>query len=360
LTAYFEIFYAWAKVHLQSVFGNFIKEMFTRISVMILLVLVYIKVIDFESFVQLLTLSYLLRMLVMKWYAFYLRKPVLVFKLPVNYKEILSYTFYIILAGSAGSLLLDIDKFMIPQKLQISQTAFYGVALFIGSVIEAPGRAMAQIVQPLTAKALNEKNYKEVASLYKKSSINLFLVSGLIYLLVNVNIKELYKILPNDYASGVWIVLMISTAKLYHMFLGNNGAIISNSKHYRILLPYSVVMAISVVLLNYWLIGMIGINGAGLSTLLVIFVFNTIKIWFVNKKFGMLPFTSKTRVLVLVLVLFFFAFYFWEFPFHPVINIVLKSGVLGLTYLYTAVKFELSEESIKIWNQFVGFFLKKS
>ena len=37
--AYFEIFYAWAKVQMQSVFGNVLKEMYSRILVMILLLL---------------------------------------------------------------------------------------------------------------------------------------------------------------------------------------------------------------------------------------------------------------------------------------------------------------------------------
>lgn len=178
LTAYFEIFYAWAKVHLQSVFGNLVKEMFSRVAAMILLSLVYLKVITQEEFIYYLTFAYLLRMLVMMSYAFYLRKPKFSFHLPDNYIEIIKYAFYIILAGSASSILLDIDKFMIPQKEAIAQTAYYAVAVYIGSVIEAPGRAMAQIIQPLTAKALNENNFKEVASLYRKSSINLLLISG--------------------------------------------------------------------------------------------------------------------------------------------------------------------------------------
>jgi len=35
--AYFEVFYSWTKVQLQSVFGNFMKEVFHRVGVMILL-----------------------------------------------------------------------------------------------------------------------------------------------------------------------------------------------------------------------------------------------------------------------------------------------------------------------------------
>ena len=55
---------------------------------------------------------------------------------------------------------------------------------------------------------------------------------------------------------------MISIAKLYTMSLGNNGAIISNSKYYKILLPYAIAMALSVYFLNDWLISVLSMNGA--------------------------------------------------------------------------------------------------
>jgi O-antigen/teichoic acid export membrane protein len=359
LTAYFEIFYAWAKVQLQTVFGNLIKELFHRIAAMILLFLVYFGYINESDFVYYLTLGYFFRTLVMMLYAFYLRKPKFTYRLPENYKEVIRYAFYIILAGSAGSILLDIDKVMIPQKEAIALTAYYAVAVYIGSVIEAPGRAMANVVQPLTAKALNEGNVSEVASLYRKSSINLFLISGLVFLLVNTNINQLYELIKIQYAQGVWIVLMISSAKLYHMILGNNGAIISNSKYYRILLPYSLIMAISVYFLNNWLIVKIGINGAAISTLFVVFVFNSIKLYYVKLKFGLTPFTNKTGLLFLIILVFFGSFYFWDFPFNPILSIILKSILLSTLYLVVIIKLNIAPESIAIWKQFKTFLFKK-
>ena len=86
-----------------------------------------------------------------------------------------------VLAGSAGAILLDIDKVMIPDKETVEIAAYYAVAVFIGSLIEAPGRAMAQILQPITSKTINDNNAVEIESLYKKSSINLLLVSGLLF-----------------------------------------------------------------------------------------------------------------------------------------------------------------------------------
>lgn len=354
-TAYFEIFYAWSKVQLKSVFGNVLKELYNRIMVMILLFLVFFEVITKPEFIYYLTASYFLRTLIIMIYAFKLYMPKLAFSLPKNYIEVLKYSGYIILAGSAGAILLDIDKVMIPAKKAIEYTAYYSVGVYIGSVIEAPGRAMSQILQPLTSKAINEKNYEEVARLYKRSSINLLLVSGLIFLLINLNILELYKMIPEKYSGGVLVVLMISFAKLSIMFLGNNGAIISNSKYYRILLPYGIFMALSVYFLNLWLIDLIGINGAALSTLLVVVFFNIIKIWYVKVKFNMTPFTSKTILLVSILVAIYGVFYFVNFEFHPVINILLKSLLITVLYLIVVSKLRISEDINKVLQRIIPF-----
>lgn len=343
-TAYFEIFYAWAKVQMQSVFGNVLKEMFSRIAVTLLLTLVFLKVIDQVEFIYYLTGAYFVRAFIMLLYALKLYTPKFTFQLPNNYKEVFKYASYIILAGSAGAILLDIDKFMIPQKEAIAYTAYYSVGVYIASLLEAPGRAMAQIVQPITAKALNENNAPEINKLYKSTSINLLLICGLFFLLINLNINQGYLLIDEKYSQGIWVVFMISLAKLYTMSLGNNGAIISNSKYYKILLPYSIAMALAVILLNNWLISIYRMNGAALSTLIVLLFFNTVKIWYVKKKFNIVPFTIKTIYLLFVLAFVYGLFFFWDFKSHPIINIGLKGVLITILYLVIVYKLKISSD----------------
>ena len=266
--AYFEVFHAWAKVHFQTVFGNILKELYNRVAVMILLFAVYFEWITKAEFIYYLTGAYFIRMLLMMFYAFKLYFPKFTFSRPDNFNEVLRFSLYIILAGSAGAIILDIDKFMIPGKESLEKAAYYSVAVFIGSFIEAPSRAMLNILQPLTSKTLNEDNHTEVASLYKKSSINLLLISGLFFVLINANIGQLFSLLPKEYAGGALVVFMISLLKMYNGFLGNNGAIINNSKYYKVTLPFSLIMAFSVYFLNklfYYELDM-GTDGLALAT----------------------------------------------------------------------------------------------
>ena len=353
-TAYFEVFYAWSKVQLRSVFGNFIKEMYNRLAVMFLLFSVYFQFITEVEFIYYLTGAYFLRLLIMMLYAFKLYFPKITFSLPSNYKEILRYSLYIILAGSAGAILLDIDKVMIPGKKEgMALAAYYSVAVFIGTAIEAPGRAMLQILQPLTSKAINENNFKEVNKLYKQSSINLLLVCGFLFLLVNLNVDQLFKLLPQEYSGGKWVVLIISGAKLFKMYLGINGEIIINSKYYKMLLPVGLGMAFSVAFLNDWLIDLYSTNGAAISTLIVVLFFSVIKLWYVKRKFSITPYSGETGKLLLILLLVFFSFYFWSFNFHPIINIALNTILISGIYLFIVVKLKISLDINKLLSRFI-------
>ncbi|RKE95238.1 oligosaccharide flippase family protein [Ichthyenterobacterium magnum] len=342
--AYFEVFFAWAKVQMQTVFGNFMKEVFHRIGVMILLFCVYFKYLNVEQFIISVIGVYVLRMLIMKLYAFSVRLPVFKFNKIENLSSILKYSSLIIIAGSIATLILDIDKFMLNNYINIAEVAYYSVAVFIGTVIAVPQRAMHQILQPLTAQFLNENNKLALKDLYQRSSLTLYVISGLIFLLIIANINQLYVIIPEKFSGGLLVVFLISIAKLYDNLLGNNNAILFNSDYYRIVLIFGVLLAILAIVLNMLLIPKYGINGSALATLIAIGVYNTIKVYFVKQKFNMLPFTIATLKVSLVIVAIVLLFYFWEFPFHPMANILLKSLLIGIAYLMLIYKLAVSQD----------------
>ena len=355
---YFELFYAWSKVQLQSVFGNFIKEVFARFSTSILLLLAYFKTITNEQFIYAIVIVYGVRLFIMLFYALYLYKPKLIFKKLKNLKEIINYSFYIILAGSAGFILLEIDKFMIPQIQEgISKVAYYSVGIYIASVVGIPARAMQQIATPITAKAINSNDLREVEKLYKNSSINQLLAGGLLFLLINLNVVYLYEIINKpEYSNGVLIVLMISVAKLFELAMGTNIAILSNSKYYKIYFYLSLAMAISVIFMNNWLINIYGNNGAALATLIVVAVFFIVKIIYVKSKLRMQPFTLKTVLVLLLTAIIFGLFYFIELDFNPLLNILLRSVFITITYLFISYKLNISNE----FKQLVLSLIKKT
>ncbi|MFD2541309.1 polysaccharide biosynthesis C-terminal domain-containing protein [Lacinutrix gracilariae] len=342
--AYFEIFFSWSKIHFKSVFGNFMREAFHRVGTMLLLFAVYFKLLTVDYFIYAVTSIYVIRVFIMMVYAFSIRFPKITISKSFDYLTVLKYSFLIIIAGSVSMVLLDLDKFMIGELIEIENIAYYSVAIFIATVIVVPSRAMQQIVNPLTASYLNNKDYKSLAQLYKKSSINLFIIGGFIFVLIVININGLYALLNPEYSKGLFIVIIISIVKLIDNLLGNNNAIIFNSDYYRIILTFGFCIVFLAIALNYMLIPKYGIDGAAIASLITFLAYDTLKMWYVHLKFKMHPFTLKTVYTLGIISLLCFSFYFWEFPFHPIINIALKSVLVALLYAFAVLKLSLSEE----------------
>jgi O-antigen/teichoic acid export membrane protein len=348
--AYFEIFYAWARVHMHSVFGNFIKEVGLRLFSLLALVGMYFGWITAIEFVYLTAGIYFVAFLLTMLYAFQVKKPQFQLSILHNTKGILEYTFYIILSGSVANLLLDGDKIMLNQYMDIGNIAFYSVATYIALVISVPSRAMHQIVYPITAKLMHENKHDELNDLYKKTSVNLQIVGGYVMLCIFVNIDQLYEMLPDDYAGGIWIVFIIGLSKYFDLILGNNNAIIFNSKYYRMVLFLGLMLVFFTIVLNMVFIPLYGITGSAIATLLSITIYSVAKLMFVVKRMHLYPFTIQTVYSIIITAILFGLFYFWKFPFHPILGIVLKSILVTVLYLYVNYRFSISKEINQVLN----------
>lgn len=351
--AYFEIFYAWARVRMKSVFGNFMKEIFCRVGQTILLILLMLDMITVDFFIKALVAFYVLRMVIMKLYAYRVRMPKLSFNFPKNTKDILKYSALIIVGGSTAMILLEVDKVMINNFIKIENVAYYSVAGFIATVIAVPSRSMHQITYPLTAEYLNKKDTISLKNLYQRSSLTLFIIAGILFLLILLNLNDLYDMLPEDYRGGFMIVFWIGLAKVYDALLGNNNSILYNSDYYRSILVFGVLLAVMAILFNWWLIPEYGLNGAAIASFLAFFIYNTIKLLFVKKKFGISPITRDTLKVMALLLLIAALFYYLKFPFHSVLNIVLKSILMVAMYLGVLYRFKISEDVFGILSKFL-------
>ena len=291
----------------------------------------------------------------MMLYAFYLRRPKISFDVIPQFPSIIKYALLIVLAGSIGGVILEIDKFMIGEINAIENVAYYGVAIYMASVISVPVRSMHQITNPITAKLLNDKDTTGLRDLYQKSSLNLFIVSGFIFVLIVLNLNQLYDMIPSEFRNGFFVVFIVGIAKLTDNVSGTNNAILFNSEHYGHALILGIITAIMVVVLNLILIPSYGIDGAAVASFIAIIIYNISKLTLVFIKFKMLPFTYnslKTLGLIVVIILL---FYFWDFTLNPIINIVLKSSLIICSYLYTVYKLKLSLDISHIFDKLLRF-----
>lgn len=146
---------------------------------------------------------------------------------------------------------------------------------------------------------------------------------------------------------------LIGLGKFYDVILGNNNAIILNTKYYRMVLIFGLLLVVMMIGLNMLFIPMYGITGSALATFISIFVYNTIKLLFVVRKMDLYPFTANTLKSFGIIALVFITFYFWDFPFNPFINIILKSILITIVYVYLNYLFKISADINQVLEKMV-------
>lgn len=359
--AYFEVFYAYTKVQMKSVLGNFMKEVFHRVVIMLLLFALHYQYLTIAQFIYSVAAMYVLRTIVMLFVAHRMHAPTFSFKLPFDYVNVLKYSTLIILAGSIAIVLLDIDKVMLGQYIEIQNVAYYNVAVFIALVIVVPSRAMQQISTSVVAKLMNEKNYADLNTLYHQSSINLLIICSIIAVLIMVNLNQMYLLIPENYSNGTLVVLFIALAKISDSVIGVNNAIIFNSPYYRMVLFFGVLLAILAVVFNAIFIPIWGINGSAFATLLSFLIYNGIKLFFVYKKYRMQPLSNKTLVVTVFMACLGIVFYYWNFSIiHPIVTIMIKSAIIVLVSVFVIIRFKISEELNLVWIKYSSYLKKEN
>ena len=101
-----------------------------------------------------------------------------------------------------------------------------------------------------------------------------------------------------------------------------------------------------------WLIPVYGINGAGLATLIAFSSYNLLKSVFVYRKYNLQPFYKETLQTTLFGIVAIGGFFFWDFPFHPLVNISLKSLLVGGVSVFFLLKLGISDELIRLIRRF--------
>ena len=331
-TAYFEIFNSWLRVHLKSVFANFLKELYPRLLISILIGGFALGVYSFQTFMYALVAGYYFRLVLVIGYSLWMHRPSWQGYLPSKIKAVLRYSVLIFLSGAAASFILDIDKAML-LSFSKEEVAYYTVAIYIAAVIEAPGRALYQIISPILARSLHENDTLTVTDLLKKSSSNLLMVSGAFFLLISLNLTDFYQLLDPKYQAAIGVVQLVSLGKLYSMSLGCLNQIISNSDFYSYVLVFSIFSAVLAVILNMYCIPRYGLMGAAYATLAVLLCINTLKVGLLQWKMQIHPFSSNTLKILLSIGVVLGVFRWIELPFVPWVNIGLQSALIGISYL---------------------------
>lgn len=348
---------AFSRSLLKTVVPNLLREVMARLFLSVLVLLYFTKTITFDQFIIGSVISYLIWLLILMFYLW--RQGEL--SIQINFKsldqkrlpELIKYSL-LSFTGMAGLILIGkIDSMMVSAVLGFSANAIYTTAFYMATVIEIPKRALSQIAMPLISRAFERNDIKEVASLYRKTSINQLIIGSLLLIGVWINLDSMFALMPKGevFSVGKWVVIIIGAGKLVDMLFGPSSEIIVLSKYFKFNIVLILILAVLIVVSNNLLIPRYGIEGAAWGAAFALITFNAIKYFFIYSKYKIQPFDSNTLKVLLIASLVLAVNYFSSRLDFVVLDILLRSALTTLLFSGLILMTKVSPEANELYNK---------
>lgn len=344
---------AYSRSFIKVAIPTFFREVFLRFLTGILIGIYLLNWIDFGQVMQGLVLVYGSTMGGMLIYLFWLGVLKFDFKwknFPVGFRTaFIQFSLVTFLATAASTLIMKIDSIMVSSMVSLEANAIYAIAFSMALVIEMPRRAISQVVMPVIAEHFANKRHSEINQIYKQVSNRQLFICFLLFAGIWSNIDVLYSFIPNGdfYSSGKWVVLFIGIGKLLDIAFSINSEILVFSRYYRFNLLLTVGMSLMIILFNYWLIPVFGIEGAALASAIVLLLYNFVKFLFLKLKLGFSPFSRETIKIIGVGLMTVGITHFKIPDLNPIVTLILTSFEVLIFYVILSIIGKTGREE---WN----------
>lgn len=351
---YNNIFETYLQAHSQTVFASFLKTVFVRILTTIALVLFHFDVLDFHGFMVFFVFSYFLNVLLFLFHLY--RRKLIDIKVNPNFfrrrvlRVYLNFSSYSILSNISATLVNKIDAIMVVALLEMSAGGIYSMAAYLSILLYIPAQQIAKISFPIISNAWNKRRMGEIDEIYKKSSLNQFILGGLAFILIWFNIDNFYAIQKDEYAMGKYVFFFLGISQLINMIFGLNGQIINVSKYYRFDTLTSILLAVFAIVSNLIYIPVFGISGAAMATASCVLLFNLSRGIFLYRKLHIQPFTFSTLKALAVLAFAFLIGTLLPDLKNIYIDTIVKSILLSTIIIVPIIYFRISEDISNIYR----------
>lgn len=264
----------------------------------------------------------------------------------IEYKTIFNFAFAHLLVNLSIALLDNIDIIMIPM-LDVSgmeSVSIYFISIYIMSVYFIPYRAMVLSATPILTKEFQAGNMDKARNIFKRSSINIWIVTLGLGAIIATNMHNVTAILPVEYSPVYTVALILMIGRTINMLSGMNNEVISISDYYRFNFYITLVLIILMILLNLLLIPKYGVIGAAWGTTIAMTIHNTGKMLFIWWKFRFQPFYKNSLYILIAALVAAIAGYFFPYVLNPIVDTIVRCIIITLVYGVLLLLFKPSED----------------
>lgn len=253
-----------------------------------------------------------------------------------DYRQLFSFMGFSVFNALGASLALRIDLSMIGAMLNKEAVGVYGFILTISNVMEIPNRAINQIASPVISSSWANGNRDNIQDVYQKSTLYGLLTGLFLFMLIFFIWSDVLMLMPKPLNVSLQTILLVFSflgcARIIDLMTGVNSIIISYSQEYKYHMYFLMLLGISNLVLNYFLLKQFGLPGVAFSTLLSYLLFNGVKYYFVKRKFGLSIHFKNHIVSVLAALMVFSCMIVLPFGEMPIINIILKPVLVTVLF----------------------------
>ena len=334
---YQTIFETNANVRMHIVVPRAVRELITRIGLLVAYLLYAFEVVNINGFVLALCGVYAIAMLCNMGYLFSLGEISLrpdwefVRHHRSLVRQYLLYTGFLLISAVASVLAPTLSSFFITAEMGLTYTGIFAIATYIAVMVSIPYRSMTAIASPQLATAIKENNSNETARLMQQVSSTLLLIGGVILCVIWLNIDLIFHILPNGdtYASARQVVLILATSQLFIAVCSFTSSALNYSRYYAFSLLFSFILTAGSILLNNLLIPYLGMEGAAVSNLIAYAIYFLLITLTVRYTLHTPTFTQQHLKILLLIVLILNVNFLWQ-KYLPINNIWLSSIIRSL------------------------------
>ncbi len=166
-------------------------------------------------------------------------------------------------------------------------------------------------------------------------------------MMVVLNVKFLFTLLPSVFVAGIPVVKILSLAALFNLMTGSNTAIIFNSSRFKAGAAAIISVAVMNLILLFLLIPRYGLTGAAWATCFSSFSYNLFKFVFIRLRFKLQPFDLRTLYITAAIVSSYFVTSFLPIFGNIILDLLthalLGSFIYGLIIWYSKAADDLKD-----------------
>ena len=343
--------YAW-QLH-KSIFTNFLREVQWRLFTTVLIILFATGIIQsFDLFIKLFAFSYPFIAITLLLYLIITGKINFSFKTSKVTRRFSKNILRLCAFVYSGTLIFTIsqvfDSLVIGSVLDdaLTKLAVYSVAQSIAAMIQVPQRGIVAASIGHLSQAWKDKNIVLIQRIYQRSSINQLIFACCLFSLIILSFTDaVYTFqLKGTYLTAYYVVILLGLTKIVDMGTGVNAQIIATSTYWRFEMVSGVILLLVMLPLNYFLTKEFDITGTGFANLISIFIYNSIRIIFLWKRFKLFPLTIQSLYTLLLAVACYAICHFTFINIHGIAGMFLRSISFLLLYSAGTVYMKLSPD----------------